>query len=93
MIKTFKDKETRKIYNSEWVKKFPKKLHELAYVKLHILDSVTKREELLIPPGNKLEKLKGNRKNQWSIRINKQYIICFAWIDNNAENVEITDYH
>lgn len=93
MIKTFKDKETEKIFHSERCKKFSEELLKRAYIKLYLLDSSKRVEDLLIPPSNHLEKLSGKRKGQWSIRINNQYRICFNYIDDDAYDVEIVDYH
>ena len=64
-----------------------------ALIKLHSLDIAEDIKDLLIPPSNKLEQLSGDRKGQYSIRINDQYRVCFSWVDNNAYDVEIVDYH
>ena len=64
-----------------------------ALIKLHSLDIAEDIKDLLIPPSNKLEQLSGDRKGQYSIRINDQYRVCFSWVDNNAYDVEIMDYH
>ena len=93
MIKTFKCKETEKIYNGKFSKKLPHDIQVRALIKLHSLDISEDIKDLLIPPSNKLEQLSGNRKGQYSIRINDQYRICFSWIENNAYDVEIIDYH
>jgi len=93
MIKSFKDKETEKIFNRAFSKKLPQNIQHLARRKLIILDAATDIDDLRIPPGNKLESLKGNRKEQYSIRINDQFRICFKWAAEDAYNVEITDYH
>ena len=93
MIKTFRDKETEKIFNRLISKKLPKYIQDLARRKLVILDAATKLNTLRVPPGNKLEALKGNRKGQHSIRINEQWRICFRWKSGDAYSVEITDYH
>ena len=71
----------------------PQDLWKVAFRKLDQLDSVETLQDLRIPPGNQLEALKGNRKGQYSIRINKQYRICFAWTETGPRDVEITDYH
>ena len=93
MIKSFKCKETKLIYEEGFSKKFPIDIQKRAIIKLVMLDSVEKLEELKIPPSNHLEKLLGKRAGQHSIRINDKFRICFEWIDNNAFNVEIVDYH
>lgn len=93
MIKIFKCKETEKIFNGKFSKKLPHEIQRRALIKLHSIDAAEDIQDLLVPPSNKLELLSGDRKNQYSIRINEQYRICFYWIDNNAVDVEIVDYH
>ena len=93
MIKSFKCKETEKIFNANFSKKIPHEIQRRALIKLHSLDIAEKVEDLKIPPANFLEQLHGNRQGQYSIRINKQYRICFEWVNNDALNVEIIDYH
>ena len=93
MIKTFKCKETEKIFNGKFSKKLPHDIQGRALIKLHSLDIAEDIKDLLIPPSNKLEQLSGDRKGQYSIRINDQYRVCFSWVDNNAYDVEIVDYH
>lgn len=93
MIKNFKCKETEKIFNGNFSKKLPQEIQRRALIKLHSIDVAEDVKDLLIPPSNKLEQLSGNRKGQYSIRINDQYRICFIWHDNNALDVEIVDYH
>ncbi len=93
MIKSFNDKETEKIFNGERSKKLPTDIQERAFRKLTMLDAAEKIDDLRIPPSNMLETLGGNRKGQWSIRINQQYRICFVWDESEANNVEIVDYH
>ncbi len=75
------------------MKILPKKLWKIASRKLDQLDSVISLDELRVPPGNRLEALEGNRKGQYSIRINKQYRVCFKWVDDEPNDVEIVDYH
>ena len=75
------------------MKACPKKLWKIAFRKLDQLDSVSSLDELRVPLGNRLESLSGNRKGQYSIRINDQYRICFKWIENVPDDIEITDYH
>ena len=93
MIKSFKGKETEKIYNREYSRKLPRDIQRTAMKKLWMLDAATSLQTLIIPPGNKLELLHGDREGQYSIRINKQWRICFNWNENNAFDVEIADYH
>jgi len=93
MIKSFKCKETYKIYKREFSKKLPQQIQQSAYKKLIMLDASVDVEDLKIPPANRLEKLSGDRKGQYSIRINQQYRICFKWEDGSAYDVEIVDYH
>ena len=93
MIKSFKCKETRKIFYRERSKKFPQDIQRTAMKKLWMLDAAPDLESLKVPPSNRLEPLKGDRKGQYSIRINLQYRICFRWDEGNALDVEIVDYH
>ena len=93
MIQTFKCKETEKIWNQEYSKKFSDDIQRIALRKLFMIQRAKELKDLLAPPANRLEKLKGDRKDQYSIRINNQYRICFQWEDSNAYNVEIVDYH
>jgi proteic killer suppression protein len=93
VIKSFKDKETEKIFNRLRSAKLSSDIQQVALRKLRILNRVQTIQELRIPPANRLEKLRGERLNQYSIRINDQWRICFEWQDNNAFNVEIVDYH
>lgn len=93
MIKSFKCKETRKLYHREKSRKFPQEIQRTALKKLWMLDAAPDLESLKIPPSNRLEALKGDRKGQYSIRINLQYRICFLWESGNAFDVEIVDYH
>lgn len=93
MIKTFQDKEAEKIFNRYFSGKLPQNIQHTARRKLIILDAATELNALRVPPGNRLEVLKGGRKGQYSIRINAQWRICFKWEAGDAYNVEITDYH
>jgi proteic killer suppression protein len=97
MIVSFKDRATEDIFNGvtskEARKTLPSDLWRIAARKLDQLDSVIMIDELKIPPGNHLEKLKDDRQGEFSIRINKQYRICFTWTESGPANVEITDYH
>ena len=97
MIVSFKDQATEDIFNgvnSKAARKAcPQTLWRITSRKLDLLDSVQQMEELKVPPGNRLEKLSGNRKGEYSIRINEQYRICFGWGESGPTNVEVTDYH
>lgn len=97
MIESFADGPTKDIFNGRNTKKArkvcPVELWSLAVRKLDQLDSVESLSELNIPPGNKLELLKGEREGQHSIRINDQYRICFRWTDSGPADVQIIDYH
>jgi toxin HigB-1 len=93
MIKSFKDKETEKIFNRQFSKKIAENIQRTAMKKLWMLDAAPDLNSLRIPPSNYLEQLSHGREGQFSIRINKQWRICFEWIENNAYNVEIIDYH
>jgi len=92
MIKSFKCKDTEKLFNDLDVKKFSS-ISRTARIKLEVLNAAISLDNLRVPPGNRLERLKGNRKNQHSIRINDQWRICFMWKEENIFEVEIVDYH
>ena len=93
MIKTFADKETEKLFRRRFSKKLPQPIQLAARMKLEILDAAEVLQDLRVPPGNRLERLSGNRKGQWSIRINDQWRICFVWRQENTYAVVIVDYH
>ena len=93
MIKSFGDKETEKIFNRIFSKKLPQDIQQAALRKLKMVHSSYVIDDLKVPPNNRLEKLKGNRKDQYSIRINDQWRICFSWENGDAWQVEIVDYH
>jgi toxin HigB-1 len=93
MIKSFRDKETEKVYSRERSAKLPGDIQQIALRKLRMINNAQNIHDLRIPPSNRLEKLGGNPKGQYSIRINDKWRICFLWKENNAYNVEITDYH
>jgi toxin HigB-1 len=93
MIKGFADKETEKLWNRERSKAVPANLQRGALRKLTQLNNAEDLNDLRVPPGNKLEKLSGERAGQHSIRINVQYRVCFVWEDGDAHDVEIVDYH
>ena len=93
MIESFADKETQRIWKGEFSKKHPREVHTIGLRKLIILQRSRDLNDLRIPPGNRLERLSGDRKGQYSIRINDQWRICFNWNNGIAIDVEITDYH
>jgi proteic killer suppression protein len=93
MIISFGDKDTKKIWEGERVKRFSTDIQEIARRKLRMLNNSQDLNDLMIPPSNRLEKLKGNLKSFYSIRVNNQWRIIFKWNNGNAEQVEIIDYH
>ena len=93
MIRTFADKDTQSVFNRERVRGWSTALQRLSLRKLLILDAAEELADLRIPPGNRLEKLSGDRAGQYSIRINDQWRVCFRWSDGDADDVEIVDYH
>ena len=93
MIRSFKAKETQKIFTRERSRKLPSDIQQVALRKLRMLNRAVTLKDLRVPPANRLEKLSGGRAGQYSIRINDQWRICFEWTDGNADNVEIVDYH
>ncbi len=93
MIRSFKGKETEKIFKRCYLKKYPVDMQRVALRKLRMLNRAEDLNDLRVPPGNRLEALKGKRKGQHSIRINDQWRICFLWQDKDVFDVEITDYH
>ena len=93
MIISFKCKETEKLFHLEKSKKLPTSIQKVALRKLEMLSYAAELRDLQVPPANRLEALKGNRKGQHSIRINNQWRICFVWDNGHANNVEIVDYH
>jgi proteic killer suppression protein len=92
MIKSFRCRDTEALFNRNRVKRFVN-IEAAARRKLNLLNAATSLEFLRVPPGNRLEALKGNRVGQHSIRVNDQFRVCFRWVDGNAEDVEIVDYH
>ena len=93
VIRSFRDAETRKVFERERARKLPPDVQRRAHRKLLLLNATERLEELRVPPGNRLERLAGNRTGQHSIRINDQWRICFRWRDGDAHDVEICDYH
>jgi len=93
MIKSFKCKETEKVWNENFSKKLPHDIQKRALQKLRMINIAEALDDLKVPPSNHLEALNGDRQGQHSIRINDQFRICFNWLDNHAFNLEIIDYH
>ena len=93
MIRSWADAEAEKIFNLQRSRKLPPDLQRVALRKLLMLEAAVSIQDLMVPPANRLEKLKGDREGQWSIRINDQWRICFVWREGNACDVEIVDYH
>jgi proteic killer suppression protein len=93
MILSFGTKETEAIWNGQWAKKLPNEVQETGRRKLRMLNNSQNLTDLKVPPSNRLEKLSGNLKEYYSIRINDQWRIIFKWQDNNSSDVTIIDYH
>jgi toxin HigB-1 len=93
MIKTFRCRETEKLFLRQVSPRLPTDLHRGARRKLGLLGVAQQLNDLRVPPGNRLEKLDGNREGQHSIRINDQWRLCFRWSEGDAYDVEIVDYH
>ncbi len=93
MIRSFKSKEAQKVFNRDRSKKLPGEIQQVALRKLKMLNRSKNLQDLRVPPANRLERLKGSRKGQYSIRINDQWRICFRWDRGDAYEVEIVDYH
>ena len=92
-MEKFKDRLTKQIFEGVTIKGFSPDLLRRAIIKLTMVEAATEIRELATPPSNRLEKLKGKRTNQWSIRINDKYRICFKWSNGRACEIEFTDYH
>jgi toxin HigB-1 len=93
MIKTFRDKETERLFRSGQSRQIGADIRRRAMLRLRRIDLAERIEDLLEPPSHMLEKLAGDRQGQWSIRVNQQWRICFQWRDGHAWNVEPIDYH
>jgi len=93
VIKSFADRHTERLFARERVRRYPAALLKIMLRKLLVLDAAEQLQDLRSPPGNRLEKLFGDRAGQHGIRVNDQWRICFRWRDGNAYNVEIVDYH
>jgi proteic killer suppression protein len=93
MIQSFRDRATKDVFDRVYVKRLSSDLQRAALRKLLVLDAAESLDDLKVPPGNRLEKLSGDREGQHSIRVNDQWRVCFTWRQGNAYDVEITDYH
>jgi proteic killer suppression protein len=93
VIKSFRDKEAEEVYQRIYSRRLPRGIQAVALRKLRMLNNAMTIHDLRSLPGNRLEKLKGDRKGQYSIMIKDQWRICFEWLDGDAHEVEITDYH
>lgn len=93
MIQSFRCRDTERLFARQPTGRWPRDVQERARVKLVILHAATRLDDLRSPPGNRLERLRGDREGQHSIRINSRWRICFRWHDGHAFDVEIVDYH
>jgi proteic killer suppression protein len=93
MIRNFRDRQTQTVWNGERSRRLPTDIQDAALRKLRLINAAQRLDDLRAPPGNRLEALAGDRVGQHSIRINQQWRVCFRWIDGEAEDVEICDYH
>ena len=93
MIKSFRDAETEKIFHRRFSRRLPSDIQTVALRKLRMVSNAVDVSDLRSPPANRLEKLSGDRAGQYSVRVNDQWRICFAWRDGDAYDVEICDYH
>lgn len=93
MIKSFRDRDTEALFNRERVRRFGADVERAAFRKLLMIDAASALDALKVPPGNRLETLKGDRRGQHSIRIDAQWRVCFIWRDGHAYDVGIVDYH
>jgi proteic killer suppression protein len=93
VIRSFRDRDTEQVFNRLPSRRLPSEILRVARRKLLILNAAEKLSDLRIPPGNRLERLSGDREGQHSIRINQRWRICFRWRDGDAHDVDIVDYH
>lgn len=93
MIQSFADRDTERLFERHPVRRLPVVLHRAMLRKLVVLDAAEQLDDLRVPPGNRLEKLRGDRAGQHSIRVNDQWRVCFRWKGGHAYDVEIVDYH
>lgn len=93
MIRSFRDRDTERLFAREPVKRWGPDVQRVGLRKLRMLDAATRIDDLRVPPGNRLEKLSGKHAGRWSIRVNDQWRLCFTWKDGEAHRVELVDYH
>lgn len=93
MIRSFRSKETARIWEESWARGIPRDIQQRALLKLQMLNAASGLRDLTIPSSNRLEPLKGDRRGQWSIRVNDRWRICFRWAAPDAYDVELVDYH
>ena len=93
VIRSFKCRETAKIYGGDFSRRLPHDVQPIMRRKLRMIELAINIEDLRVPPGNRLEALKGSREGQYSIRVNEQFRVCFRWSNGGAEDVEMIDYH
>lgn len=93
MIRSFGSKDTERIWHEQYVKRVDRTVQRAALRKLELIHAAKDVEDLRVPPGNRLERLAGDRRGQHSIRVNAQWRLCFDWSDGGADNVELVDYH
>jgi len=93
MIRSFRCKETERLWQGQASRKFPREVQDRVLRKLRQIDAALTIDDLKTPPGNRLEALKGDRKGQWSIRVNEQWRLCFRWSDGDSLDLELVDYH
>lgn len=93
MIRSFGSKDTERIWHEQYVKRVDRSVQRVTLRKLELIHAANDVEDLRVPPGNRLERLVGDRRGQHSIRVNAQWRLCFVWRDGGAESVELVDYH
>ena len=93
MIRSFGSKDTERIWHEQYVKRVDRTVQRSTLRKLELIHAANDVEDLRVPPGNRLERLVGDRRGQHSIRVNAQWRLCFIWRDGGAEDVELVDYH
>ncbi|MBS4729706.1 type II toxin-antitoxin system RelE/ParE family toxin [Mycobacterium sp. SM1] len=93
MIRSFRDSATEAVWDLRYTKRIGRNLAKRAREKMQLIDAAGSIDDLRVPPGNRLEKLSGDRDGQYSVRVNDQWRICFAWTNGGADDVELTDYH
>ncbi len=93
MIRSFGSKDTERIWHEQYIKRVDRAVQRATLRKLELIHAAKVIEDLRVPPGNRLERLVGDRRGQHRIRVNDQWRICFVWREGSAENVELVDYH